>query len=297
MLRIRLFGPTTLEVDGQPVALAGLSTKARQVLEILALQAGAPMPKERLADVLWEGRPPASLIASLESYVCVLRRTLALGSGRDSVLGTSSQGYQLDLSRCSVDVLDLRRACAGAAGASAVEVVRLAHHAVRLVEGGLLPHEPYASWAVNARAQVGSDMGRLLTRGAQLANALGDAESAARFSRVAITYDGLSEQAWQQLMRALWFSGQRCEALRAYADLRAATIDGLGEEPGQESRDLYLAILRQGAGPASSGDERTELKILLSLLRQALDGVPGVTAPPLDADLATAAVRVLQLVA
>jgi DNA-binding SARP family transcriptional activator len=84
-------------------------------------------------------------------------------------------------------------------------------------------------------------------------------------------------------MLALWRSGRRAEALRAYADLRAATLDELGVEPGPVSQDLYLAILRgddRMARATGSVGERHEIGTLVRLLRQALESgggpLPGV---------------------
>jgi hypothetical protein len=69
-------------------------------------------------------------------------------------------------------------------------------------------------------------------------------------------------------------------------------LDGLGEQPSAGSQELYLQILR------SQDDNRRitqsqELDLLLRLLRQALESVPGVRVPSQDAALATTAVRVL----
>ena len=70
----------------------------------------------------------------------------------------------------------------------------------------------------------------------------------------------------------------------------------LGDEPNLDSRELYLAILRDN--PAShqerSADERSELRMLLRLLRQTLDVTPGVQAPDRDAALSEVALTVLE---
>ena len=42
----------------------------------LILHRGFPVSKDRLVSMLWEGSPPNGAKATLESYVCVLRKTL-----------------------------------------------------------------------------------------------------------------------------------------------------------------------------------------------------------------------------
>ena len=60
MLEIRLFGATTASTAQGTVGVDLGGVKPRQILEILAVSAGAPVPKDHLADLLWDGRPPRS---------------------------------------------------------------------------------------------------------------------------------------------------------------------------------------------------------------------------------------------
>jgi DNA-binding SARP family transcriptional activator len=77
-------------------------------------------------------------------------------------------------------------------------------------------------------------------------------------------------------MRALWSSGRRAEALRAYADLRAGMLDELGIEPGPASQRLYMTVLRGSASGHGPTQERHEVRTLLRLLRQALEAGSGM---------------------
>src|SRR5438270_1488689 len=123
MIGIRLFGPTAVEIDGEVLPAVAVGRRPRQILEILALSAGVPVGKDRLADLLWEGDPPASYPGTLESYICLLRRSLGLGSGRASALATTSNGYLLDPVGVEVDLLTFRRLVASAAGSPAAAAV------------------------------------------------------------------------------------------------------------------------------------------------------------------------------
>jgi SARP family transcriptional regulator, regulator of embCAB operon len=294
MISINVLGPTEVIVDGRLVPSASLAGRQRQILQILAMEKGSAVPKERLADLLWDGEPPTSYIGTLESYVCVLRRTLGLSSGRTSSLATTARGYLLDGDDVTIDLRDFGELIAAAPSASAREVVSATAAALRLVRGDLLVEEPYAAWAVRARDDFTRTLVAACAHAAALANETGDFHPAEILARRAIAADRLSEEGWQQLMRTLWLTGRRCDALRAYADLRQALVDELGEEPGVQSQQLYLSILRDTptASPNRASDEVGELRTLMLLLRQVLDVLPGVGAPVSDAALTTVAARV-----
>jgi len=294
MISISLLGPTEVTVDGRRIPASALAGRQRQILQILALEAGSAVPKDRLADLLWDGEPPASYVGTLESYVCVLRRTLGLASGRTSLLATTAKGYVLDAHAVRVDVRDVRRLITPGPSASAGDIVAGTAAALRLVGGELLVEEPYAAWAVRAREDFSRSLVAACAHAAQLANAIGDFERAERFVRHAVAMDPLCEEGWQQLMRVMWLTGRRCEALRSYAEMRQALLDELGEEPGVASQELYLAILRDtpAASARRATDEVGELRTLMLLLRQVLDVLPGVGAPASDAALTTVAARV-----
>ena len=107
-------GPTVMvaslthgnEVSGAIVVneLLSRGLKPRQVLTVLALAGGQLVTKEQLAERLWGDTPPASWLATVESYVCVLRRALDPRGGRRTVIATGRGGYTLDLDVVDVDV-------------------------------------------------------------------------------------------------------------------------------------------------------------------------------------------------
>lgn len=295
MIRIQLFGAMSADVEGRKLSAAELGGRPRQVLELLALAAGLPITKEKIADLLWEGHPPASFVGTLESYVSVLRRSMGLCSGRSSVLATTPNGYRLDVSAVAVDLLEFRALVAAAAEVKAAEAVSLLGRAVELASGVLLADEPYAGWAIQAREAFSHELVTVCVHAAQLSNALTDFPSAVRYARIATANDRLCEAAWQQLMRAHWFSGLGAEALRDYHSFRATVLDELGDEPGSQTQELYFAILRYGSTERTETSATgAEVRTLLLLLRQALDGMPGVQAPAQDSALGHVAVRALE---
>ena len=290
MIEIGLLGSTKVEVDGIEIPEAALGGRLRQVLEILALNAGRPVPKEVLADHVWEGAPPPTYVGTLESYVCVLRKRLGLVGGRRSALSTRDRGYVLEGHDVRVDV-DLFRDLMSPAATGPERVCR-AVQAAELVRGPLLASEPYAGWASGAREVFDRQLAESLTPVAELANQLGEHSAARRLARLVVEREPYFEAGWQQLIRAHWLSGERGEALRTYSALREVLLDGLGEQPSAASQELYLSILRSQED-ARRATQPQEIDLLLRLLRQALECVPGVRVPSQDSALATAAVSVL----
>jgi DNA-binding SARP family transcriptional activator len=293
VIEISVIGAVTASVDGRPAVR--LSAKQRQVLAILALEAGAPVSKERLADLLWQGAPPASAVATLDSYVCVLRRALGLRAGRTSQLATTAAGFRLsEAEDVRIDLCRFRELTRATPDVSSAVVLAAAEQALALAQAELLADVPYPDWAVRARDAFRADVVALCLRGAQRANGLGEWTRAERLARAATDRDPMSEEAWRQLMVARWLGGRRSAALAAYGELRAAMAEALGEEPGADLQELYLTILRElPTGDHASTDQLGELRALLQLLRQALDCLPGTHAPARDAALSQAAVRAL----
>jgi len=292
MIYVKVLGPTVVEVDGERLPEAALGGRLRQVLEILAVNAGQPVPKEVLADHIWDGSPPPTYLGTLESYVCVLRKRLGLTGGRRSSLATRDRGYVLDGPDVRVDLEDFRALTHGGPRRSEDRVQRVLE-ALRLVRGPLLAQEPYAGWAAQARESFDQELTETLVPAAGLANEIGDYDGAKMLARGAVERHPYCEVAWQELIRAHWRSGDRGEALGAYATLRHLLLEELGEQPSRPTQELYLAVLREHDDGRHSS-QRQELGLLLRLLRQALEGVPGVAVPSHDAALSTAAMGFLE---
>ena len=306
-IRVRLFGATTVVLpDGSSVSDLG-GIKPRQVLEMLALSLGAPVSKDRLVEQLWEGNPPRTYMATLESYISLLRRRMGVGRGRDSALATTSNGYLLDPALVSVDVVEFRAlvdqglstgtAAAGtsaAAGASAAAGLGELDAAIRMVGGELLASEPYADWAAHERTLFGSQYLQACNRAAGYALQAERPHVGVEMARRAIGADEMSETSWQLLIRALSATGARSEALRAYLDLRRMLVESLGAEPSAASRALYLDLLAQDRAEAAPATSVHEVRTLLGLLRDALEGFPDLDLSPRDRGLTEKAERLVR---
>jgi DNA-binding SARP family transcriptional activator len=269
MIGVTLLGQ--MSVDGAVrLGAADLGgVKPRQLLELLALEHGHPVPKEALADRLWEQRPPSGCITTLESYVCLLRRKLRLPAGRHSAIATSHGGYLLDPEHVRVDLDDVRRLLEG----DAASVLR----GLDRIPGDLLADEPYASWAEEARTSFADLLATSCTRAARDANAAGDHATAVRLATEATRRAAFSEPALRELMRGLVGIGDRTAALRAYEEMRSRVAVDLGLDVDAETRSLFLDTLQQDRSTGRDCD-RAEASALVRLLRSTLDSNPEVLA-------------------
>ncbi|MFP5252757.1 MAG: BTAD domain-containing putative transcriptional regulator [Actinomycetes bacterium] len=292
MLEITLFGPTVVVLpDGTRLTADELGgVKSRQILELLALTPGIPISKEQLAERLWDGHPPRTYLATVESYVSVLRRALHLPRGRASALATTSRGYVLHADRVRVDVVEVRRRLREARGGDTT--ARHVELAARMAAAPLLASDTGAEWAASERADLCRALVDGCSRAAEQALADGEVDVALRLATTATDLDPLAESAVRTIMLARQASGCRADALRAYGALRVVLAEELGLEPAPETHDVYMQVLlSQGplGGRDPRGEARQEVRALLGLLRQVLDSVPGMELPTADRSLAEAA--------
>src|SRR6185436_14461560 len=97
MLEFRILGPLAVVDGDRTIGLGG--ARQRAVLAILLLHRGETVSVDRIADLLWGERPPATAVKTVQVYVSHLRRALV-----DDVLVSSRGGYALDVDAEQVDV-------------------------------------------------------------------------------------------------------------------------------------------------------------------------------------------------
>ncbi|GLZ29477.1 SARP family transcriptional regulator [Lentzea sp. NBRC 105346] len=97
LLDFHLLGPFEVRASHGRLNVGGASQQA--LLAALALDIGQTVPTERLAGVLWEGRPPTSYRQQLYKRVHALRAVL----GAEAIV-TEESGYRLDLAPVCSDL-------------------------------------------------------------------------------------------------------------------------------------------------------------------------------------------------
>jgi SARP family transcriptional regulator, regulator of embCAB operon len=250
-LRVRA-GRTTMG----PRELGG--TKLRRVLLALVLHRGSPVSKDLLVSMLWEGSPPSGAKATLESYVCVLRKTLQpCREVRTSLITTTAGCYAIDMSRVDLDLVRYEHLLSDALepAASATEALPMLRQAMSLVESPLLPEELDCDWLDDARRIHHQNVRKDLIAAADKVASL-PSPDAGRWARMALEVDPLDESAWHALLRSMEANEHHADGLRAYEQCRGLFAAELGCTPGPRLQELYLRLLR---GANEDNAELTQL--------------------------------------
>ncbi len=254
-ISVDLLGGLRVRAGGTAMGSRELGgAKVRRILLALLLQRGAPVSKERLVSLLWEGSPPGGARATLESYVSVLRKTLQPQQGvRASLIMTVADGYAVDMSRVDLDLARYEALLSAAlrTGASAVDALPALEAAMTLAASPLLPDEFGCEWLDEARRVHDQGIRQALIAAANKVAGLAP-DSAERWARLALEGDPLDESAWHALLQCMESSGQHADGLRVYDDCRRLFAAELGCAPGPALQELYERLLR-GADEDSEG--------------------------------------------
>jgi predicted ATPase/DNA-binding SARP family transcriptional activator len=246
---IHLLGPVRVARAGRELAIGG--RRQRGLLALLVLERGRPVSRERLADELWQGNPPAGFETTLRSYVSRLRGVL----GESAALIGGDAAYSLEVRPDALDTVRFERLLKetrDAVGRGAV---------IRAVERS---RAALALWRGDALADVvgdGAGLVRLeaerleelrlaaleLRIGAELE--LGSAEGLVEELAALVRAHPYRERFWRLLMLALYRVDRQADALAAYHRARSVLVEELGLEPSEQLRELEQAILRQEVPP------------------------------------------------
>ena len=209
-IAVTLLGGLEVSGGGIRVGPRGLGgTKPRHVLLALLLHRGAPLAKDRLVDLLWDGRPPTGSMATLETYVCLLRKKLQpLHSPGPGPITTVAGCYAIDMARVDLDVDRYDRLVGTALRpeVSAVAALPMLREALSLGRAPLLPEEPDDGWLAEARRAHAHRMHRGLVEAAAKVAGLPNGD-AVHWAEAALEVDPLDESAWLALLRSHEASG------------------------------------------------------------------------------------------
>ena len=246
---IHLLGPVRVVRAGRELAVGG--RRQRGLLALLVLERGRPVSRERLADELWEGKPPAGFETTLRSYVSRLRGVL----GESASLIGGGAAYSLEVRPDAVDSVRFERLLKEARDAVGRGAV------MRAVERS---RAALSLWRGEALADVADDGAGLLRLeaerleelrlaalelriGAELE--LGPAEGLVEELATLVRAHPYRERFWRLLMLALYRVDRQADALAAYQRARSVLVEELGLEPSEQLRELEQAILRQEVPP------------------------------------------------
>ena len=219
------------------------------VLAALLVDAGRPVPAERLLDRVWGERAPQRVRGALHSYLSRLRRIFEELDG--PAIARRPAGYVLDTDPMTVDLHRFRRLATRArAAADAAEAYGLFEQALGIWRG-----EPFGALDTPWLAEV-----REVLHRERLSAELDRNDVALAAGRHAALLAGLSARAGAdplderlagQLMLALYRCGRQADALRVYRQTQRRLAVELGADPVPPLQRLHQQILAGHPGLAA----------------------------------------------
>jgi adenylate cyclase len=273
-LSIRLLGPFQVILDGQPVT-GFESDKVRALLAYLAVEAGQPHRRERLAGLLWPEWVERSARANLRGALANLRTVIGDHHATPPLLDITPQTIQLN--RCSdiwVDVRALKELLADGplqVGSRArddsfdLQRTNRWENAIELYRGAFLEGfslagcPDFEEWLLLEQESLTHLAMDALCRLATWHEGRGNMDRALGYAQQQVELDPWWESGYQQIMRILAYSGKRAAALAQYETCRSRLAAGLGVEPSAETTQLYERIRRSEFDPEAKTKARTPL--------------------------------------
>ncbi|NTV63050.1 MAG: transcriptional regulator, partial [Oscillochloris sp.] len=215
------------------------SVKARQLLQLLLVERGRMLPRDRIMDMLWPGLEAEAAANNLR--VTLSRLTKAIEPNRPEGAPTyyvvqqgDTYGFNIesdhsyDAAAFSVHAEQARSAFQRGRREEALALYR---QAISLYGGNFLPDCLYEDWSVVERERLSLLFTEVSLRLGSLLLEDGLPHEAIGLAWRVLEYDQAQEEAYQLLMRAYGGLGERSTALRLYARCVAALEQDLGVEP------------------------------------------------------------------
>ncbi|MBB5938763.1 AfsR/SARP family transcriptional regulator [Streptomyces zagrosensis] len=248
-MNFNVLGPVGVSVHDKQVSLG--SARQRAVLSALLLTPGQPVTPEQLTEAVWPRRAPDAAMANLHSYVSNLRRTLEPDRpprGRDNVLRREAAGYVLAVEPESIDAVRFERLMQEGRRLLVAGMPRKAsrplERALALWRGGA--HPEVSDYTLGAQVAARFEELWLLALEsyweAELAEASDTSVIAAELSALSFRFPTRERFSWL-LMKALWHSDRRAEAIDTYHRTRRTLADEYGIDPGEQLQKLFRRIL------------------------------------------------------
>jgi DNA-binding SARP family transcriptional activator len=221
-LVIHLLGGFEMSLAGREVDLRAVRPRARALLRLLCLHAGAPVHHETIEAALWPSADAESSSRNLHVAIAALRRLLEPAAMRGSfqLLRRDGDAYRLVMPvGGEVDLLRFEQAIrsgrAAEAQGDATRAVAAYRNALELYRGELLPEDGPAEWVAERR-----DGCRLAAVGAaqslaQLLLQADDSAGAAEVCNAGLRIERYHDPLWRLLIRARDMAGDQGAASRA----------------------------------------------------------------------------------
>ena len=262
-LSLAFVGAFEARLDDRPIT--GFETvKVRALLAYLALEAGRPHRREAVASLLWPDAPGEAARTYLRQALANLREVLHdriadppfLLITRDTIQFNAGSDHGLDIATFSA-LLATSARHAHRQPAMCARCAQRLEEAATVYRGPLLDgfflgdSMAFEEWITLKREGLHQQALGVLTRLAQYHERRGAYDDVRRVAWRQIELDPWREEAHQQLMRALWRSGERSAALAQYERCRETLRVELGVEPAAETEALCNDIRSAAFEPSA----------------------------------------------
>jgi DNA-binding SARP family transcriptional activator/TolB-like protein len=256
-VRIHLFGAMqAVSYTGQ--SMLPRSRKARAIVAYLALARGQPVPRARLASLLWDRVTDAQSRASLRQ---ALSELTAVWSSAESFIEITRESVRLRIDECWIDALALIESRGSPDIAPEGDLLR--NISGRLLEDLDGITASCDEWLGTERSYFEDRLRELHEqRLAYLAEQKAPPMQRVQAARALVEFDPTHERGWQMLMKALVEMGDRAQAMREYQRCCEALRRLLDVEPSRETRSVRDALQVVSAATAQARDPQDGPPIL-----------------------------------
>jgi DNA-binding SARP family transcriptional activator len=248
-MRLGLLGPLVIHHGGAPIAVP--AARQRTLLAVLLVNANHVVSADELADIVWDGTPPATARVTVRGYVRRLR--LLLGPAMGARIITRATGYTGEFDAAELDLLRFDELYTGGGAAlragSWPQCSEALGAALRLWRDKPLCDVPCPRLQREEVPRLDQMRLQAIEWRTEAELHLGRHDVLIPELRNLVAEQPLRERFHAQLMTALSRSGRQAEALAAYQQARQVLVEELGIEPGPELRELHQRVLRQEPEP------------------------------------------------
>jgi DNA-binding SARP family transcriptional activator len=240
-MEVRLLGPMQVRrADGSVVDPGEWrTTKTLDLLRLLALSNGDPVPVVSVIDRLWPGVDEARGRASLRTAASHLRKVVAADCVERRGGALVLQGVWVDTQAYEALLSDADASRRSGLHARTVEVVR---EAEALYVGDIEVPDSSGDWLHEAREHLREQRCRALLDASDAAATLCWMRDSLELAQRAAALD-MCEEAARALMRALAGVGEIEKALGVFDRTRRALAAKYGVDPSPQTRALHLQLL------------------------------------------------------
>jgi DNA-binding SARP family transcriptional activator/tetratricopeptide (TPR) repeat protein len=293
MLHVTLLGEQAITNDGTG-SVRIRSSRTVALVAFLAVHAGSPQARQRIAGLFWPDSTDAQALTNLRRELHNLRHVL----GDEPALVVTSRDLcwcDSETSRVDVRIFDIERKAALAAAAAGDSEGILAHAACAIAQyGGELLPGMYDDWVLDARAELERQCVDLCDLLCATRARRGDLAGAVAAARRRIQLQPLEEAGYRTLMLLQADLGDRAGAVSTYHHCASVLERELAVVPGPATRQAFQRLMaqvdpagtrlpatepavgRSGFAAARLVGRSPELGLLQDLWRTAAAGRPGL---------------------